>query len=778
MPYGSNISLAKYAYLESGYISPYQLSGEDLHSIVEHYSKKGIQIYIENKVACDIETKQMALSQEVAVMEIMHIARGLREDEYAGYIYTNQAGNGRRHFEVFIISRDKIIKPVEWMVSVDKTLHRIRNTLDVQKCFTDLSLFNVHSIPQAGLLECGSLGISYLKNYLQDNARQIREYTLFIPCYIENSNDVEYFFFPSPDVLRYSQSSSYNKHIEGMLIADRDISLISHLQKVVSKAKRLKHLKVREEAEAILGILPDFTEKWLEHYQRVKLKRDQMQTKKHNLYLAYTSRRMCRIAMTAQQDTINPALELIREIRGMLSTSKHEEISVFLMEELAKISFMSVIEIGYFIKNIGEEFYIDVLKVFPTLNIKNENDFKDVSLFLNYTQIEILIEQILQVENFQHIVLAGKLNIDGVLNFLQALLIPVDETEFFFKKYFQPEWVTAGLKYDLLVGNLLKKIDHFPSLESFTRFLHDYIDLEWIKNLLKELFMKKQLSYIAPMFITVDEYQRFLLDNLDKEYIESSLLSITNLSLLWGVFIEYIRPFNGRNLSILFHTFSEELWLRLLYASVYDVIDLLHKCLALEELNRFLIKNSFTVISGILLSCSTEKLNSSTVLKDIIRNYGLEFLCSTEFTALIELYRDKLGVLLPSPDSQDISIFIRKNRLRFLEALIVLIPVNERLEFIQILFHTPLKITIPYLFSEEYIAKYFPMWIPSSSEDDEIQEQLASLSFNSLFDEQAKLHQLSPHLELGLFAVGEKLPIIKEEEEGDDESELHMRTPC
>ena len=99
MPYNT-IGANKIDYLEADYITSYQLSGTDLKAISEHYLKQGIKIYIENEV---LSQSQKSSHEQHAIDEMMHIYEGLNDDEYAGYIYTNQAGSGKNHFEAFII---------------------------------------------------------------------------------------------------------------------------------------------------------------------------------------------------------------------------------------------------------------------------------------------------------------------------------------------------------------------------------------------------------------------------------------------------------------------------------------------------------------------------------------------------------------------------------------------------------------------------------------------------------------------------------------------------
>ena len=167
MPYNT-IGANKIAYLVvKSFLSDY-LTINDLEAITSYYQRKGIKIYIEGKV---IPAQRTILNteQQLAIQEMVHISKQLKDNEYAGYLYTNQPVDGYDHYEAFIVGKDKIIKPVKWNADVIKMLDPNRYLSGEKTATTDLSSFcSEISVPQAGGQLCGTLCIAYLKNLLRE----------------------------------------------------------------------------------------------------------------------------------------------------------------------------------------------------------------------------------------------------------------------------------------------------------------------------------------------------------------------------------------------------------------------------------------------------------------------------------------------------------------------------------------------------------------------------------------------------------------------------------
>jgi len=262
--------------------------------------------------------------------EIKDIQSRLKEDEIVGYMMPNEAGHPppvRSHIEVVIISKDKIIKPVNWITEpwymmTQKDLPEMHTVvLDL----SDLSPLDKTSceflrkeknptgaiVPQLGSDECGALCFAYLNDLLKDNAYQLKHYTLAFTYYTPNPQDENKpnkvnFFFPSPQVLRYSQSTLYNLAFFKMLESNEDWVEATHnkqtvrtksLRKVLFDSMQLAQKNndpiTMQQNKNILDCLPSFSEKWLAAYQVSSAKRDTMNDKSgKNLYLPYTSTRL------------------------------------------------------------------------------------------------------------------------------------------------------------------------------------------------------------------------------------------------------------------------------------------------------------------------------------------------------------------------------------------------------------------------------------------------------------------------------------------------------
>lgn len=253
-----------------------------------------------------------ALTKAEAVNEINEIRNSLKDDEAIGYVFTNNHRILRGHFEVIIITRDLIIKPCEWGV-LD---HQAITNKDIENLSSleMLSHFVRHEnyaclLPsvQAGKVECGTLGMLYLKELLKNNADQLRNFTIHIPFY-DKKEKLRYFCIPSPHVLRYSQSGTFNKIFLGMLSEQLDPvkipfeqrgnkdtltvqTIAAILKNTMDKAGEKGDKKVIESCQILLKELPTFRAKWLENYHLVMPKRADMQTDQ-NEYLAYSTQRL------------------------------------------------------------------------------------------------------------------------------------------------------------------------------------------------------------------------------------------------------------------------------------------------------------------------------------------------------------------------------------------------------------------------------------------------------------------------------------------------------
>ncbi|KTD19295.1 Uncharacterised protein [Legionella lansingensis] len=271
--------------------------------------KKKFDDYL-SEIIKDLNQRKLGvcLNKKQTLEEIEFIQKNLKENETAIYFFTNNKRIGPAHFEVFIINKNTIIKPIHWPLNREIIIDKN----DIKNMFcADISDFispYVAAVPQVDKVSCGTLGLLYIKEFLKNNALQLNQFTLKASIYHKKQKNSEIkntnLFFPSPHILRYSQFSLYNEIIVAMLKND-DVVKIKHkgttykvktLKKILSDSIKIAKENGDEETVAanknILKNLPNFRKKWLEEYQKIIEKRNGMQGKKHNLYLAYCSKRM------------------------------------------------------------------------------------------------------------------------------------------------------------------------------------------------------------------------------------------------------------------------------------------------------------------------------------------------------------------------------------------------------------------------------------------------------------------------------------------------------
>jgi hypothetical protein len=247
------------------------------------------------------ERNNICLSETKAKEEMLCIQGMLDENSVVGYVYTNGVQHSGRHFEIFIITPEEIIKPVHWntedyLVLDDTDYASVPKKLEKVVC------------PQADDRGCGTLGMSYLKELLKNNANQLREYTLTF-FYIDNEGKKQKYFLPSPHVLRYSQSSRYNEAIRDLLLSDDEVLIIQSTNKrsdyrfptiygalTQSLEDTSEQLSEQEIAhnEELLENLESFRTQWVQFYEEQMEARELMNiesyNKTKNVYLSYKSR--------------------------------------------------------------------------------------------------------------------------------------------------------------------------------------------------------------------------------------------------------------------------------------------------------------------------------------------------------------------------------------------------------------------------------------------------------------------------------------------------------
>ena len=279
-----------------------------LNEVVQRFNCKSL---IDKCIELDLKEKSkafnsMSLDKQQAIAEIKFIQKLLKEGEYVGYIFTNADRVRAQHFEFIIISAKQLIRPIVMNIPAQRTFTNIdfpkmgiTYTGDWIVCCDTQDQREVNMpAPQAGRYECGTLGLLYLKELLKNDAEQIKEYSLLIPHY-NRLTGLEYWFFPSPQPLRYSQSSFYNKILRVALLPIDDYVDIKHkgatytirtLQSILKETIQETHSwsKARAECKKALDALPEFSERWLKEFEKSSFKRNSMTPPGgKNQYLTY-----------------------------------------------------------------------------------------------------------------------------------------------------------------------------------------------------------------------------------------------------------------------------------------------------------------------------------------------------------------------------------------------------------------------------------------------------------------------------------------------------------
>jgi hypothetical protein len=390
---------------------PVSLSNNQVYQVAQSYQRrKKIRIYVEGFLPTSMQDVRPEYKSEAiknrGVNSVLHIQNALAENEYAGYVYVEgSADDSRGHVECLIATKTQVIKPVSWSIKVELlyTHHYDR------AASTNLSEFaSITLIPQASMVGCESLSLVYLKELLKDDARQLKELCFIFPYNSIDSQKLDYFFIPSPQVLRYSQSTAYNLYIK-KLVTEDESGFITHKDKQFTytpikhllvelqlKSQKEENFELVEEIESLLDQLPHFRKRWLHAYEQMDSKRSLMHHSSFgsfNTGLQYTTRRMRKLALIEEENIQNPGLSLLNFLEEKKKEGySNEELLVVFSERISILGFERAFEIGYFINNLAkliesEAIYSIFFSYEANLSlIKKPVDFKDCLFFLDPNQ--------------------------------------------------------------------------------------------------------------------------------------------------------------------------------------------------------------------------------------------------------------------------------------------------------------------------------------------------------------------------------------------------------
>lgn len=277
--------------------------------------------------------QNFSLNKSEAKQEIKYLQSKLSKDDAIGYVYTNNNSILEDHFEVVIITNNRIIKPVVWDNVSDGIISDWGwHTSKISDHFIlETTERRNKVLPQAGKFECATLGLLYLKTLLKDNAYQLNELTLSIP-YFEKTGKFEYFFIPSPQCLYYSQSGFFNKVIKEMLLNENNgvvdwqrstetaISIkVKTIEDLLNETiSKTRDIKLINNCESIMQNLPFFRNKWIEQFEKINKKRDEMYSNGLNKALIYHTQRyrnICEDISTRSLDYISKDIQRLENGR-------------------------------------------------------------------------------------------------------------------------------------------------------------------------------------------------------------------------------------------------------------------------------------------------------------------------------------------------------------------------------------------------------------------------------------------------------------------------------
>ena len=257
--------------------------------------------------------------------------------KYTSYMYTDfHLHNSKPHVELLLkisdnfyiapinYSQDKLKFTFECEADLLKMSNENLNTddipyIDIEKnetkiCFSpNLSLFTTKNVlpnPQADHTSCGSLALIYTKELLKNNAKQLNEYCLKLE--ITKQNEQSYFFLPSPHVLRYSQSNTYNETLLAIVdnshkLQNNKCTLSSTIQNYINQ-NAIYYFDSNNNRNLLTNdYFQNFKDKWIEKYNEMNTIRESMNNHSlnTNLYLAYKAYQLINLAHTVHDENYN-----------------------------------------------------------------------------------------------------------------------------------------------------------------------------------------------------------------------------------------------------------------------------------------------------------------------------------------------------------------------------------------------------------------------------------------------------------------------------------------
>lgn len=238
-----------------------------------------------------------------AIKEIKERCTKLNPTESVGYIYTGQTYSDKDHYQSLILQKNSIICPT-FMPLVDRINSTyFKDPLNFYAAPT-FSLQEKNRSAQSDKVSCGTIGILYLKNLLKNTALDLTENSLKFLYY--SGNTLRGLFIPSGHMLKYSQSTVFNRALYAMVnettttftIDTEKGGVIRHttiealLRESIEIAIKKGDKKTEEENKALLNNLPEFRKKWASAAEKAMHENTTMHAPTGNAMLAYRNLRL------------------------------------------------------------------------------------------------------------------------------------------------------------------------------------------------------------------------------------------------------------------------------------------------------------------------------------------------------------------------------------------------------------------------------------------------------------------------------------------------------
>lgn len=249
--------------------------------------------------------------------ELLELSRDTKSSSFRGYLFGSGTLRAAAHIDTYVVTPlGKIICAIPY-----------RGNLSVPEMYrAEIIDFSIIARPQGGSKECAALGLVYLKEYLKDDAFQLRNRTLLIDTTYDGKTIK--FHLPSPQVLEYSQSSTYAKAILAMVAGKEGGRAASHLgrpaiptfEEIMDSGGVITHPGTGEVMTQ--EQLAEFSSAWIADYKETSEKRKRFDlygdTANRNLRLTYTLERYNKKVLPDVPGAASPE-ELVETFYGQTS---------------------------------------------------------------------------------------------------------------------------------------------------------------------------------------------------------------------------------------------------------------------------------------------------------------------------------------------------------------------------------------------------------------------------------------------------------------------------